>query len=455
MTDRTRRPEIKNNSSPEPSPEPDMPVNFSSSEASVAQAPVFHTSGSAPAPQGVAGLSSLSSTGRVQPPIPTRVGVGDAPLDDSTEYDDLPQAFKEAYDALMAINGQDAYSAEARAVGKLNADEYLALPTGFTWPEVPASEVGGTSMLGAFDLQSLAAIYVLNKLRAPAEANPVIYGLLRMEAVKMGWLKAQKEVAFVTPPPGFLRVFLSDMSTVVSQIELLRTAAFVVPLCAEVVFRTYGHHYLSGQEGDYINRYRTLLKSCLVPDVHNLLPPSVMYHHALHWVSPSRVREVVTAQLNRPRLPEAIAIRYDAAPAGTAIITTTAAVLKAMEASGLLPDIRSLRLIEVDSVFSLNREIRNNPPAFHRTCFAYNMPPLPEDVRQRLETCKAACVSFAPLTQAFIEAIFKDAALGKAKALEKHAFENPVLRTRARNFFRDLGKEEATSLASLFPTTSR
>ncbi|KAG1240028.1 hypothetical protein G6F68_018061 [Rhizopus microsporus] len=82
-------------------------------------------------------------------------------------------------------------------------------------------------------MKDLAAVYVLNKARAPEEEYAVKFGMLRMEAVKNGWLATQKEVVRVPRPPNVMAEFLADLATVSDDFGTIRTTSFVVPFVVE------------------------------------------------------------------------------------------------------------------------------------------------------------------------------------------------------------------------------
>jgi len=191
---------------------------------------------------------------------------------------------------LYLANGQDAYDAEAAAVGRLKQEEYLALPEGWVAPTIRPEEVGRSTTRDRFRVRDLAAIYKLNKDRSPIGENAVTYGMLRMEAVKMGWVNGQREIVSVpfTDYATALQELATDLAAVRAQLDTFRSAAFLIPLVCEHTFRTMGHHYITGQATDYQTRYRKTLKSCLAEGLMNLLQPANLFHHVLHWVSPAR-----------------------------------------------------------------------------------------------------------------------------------------------------------------------
>lgn len=353
-------------------------------------------------------------------------------------------------DELVEINGQDSYDALSAGIGKLKQDEYLRLPLTYAATVVQAKDVGKPIAHSGMTPAVWAQVYALNKVQSPDGADPVTFGFLRMEAVKAGWFDNQREVMLVAEVPGALRIMVEDYGTIRDKLERIKTAAFIVPLVAEHVFRTMGHHYITSDSASYVARYSDTFRSCLLPDIAGILPPAVLYHAALHWVSPRRSRAVLMAQAGTPAIPDALTIRANAAPAGTAILTTTAAIIDSMMAVGIASEFATHGHFNLPLITKLTEVIKNDPTRYHKSYFAYGVTPLTTAESKQLEAGKAEAVRFAPYAQAFVNVLLKDAALGRAKALKKHADGNPVQMRRAANFFRALTRKEVTSITKLF-----
>jgi len=362
----------------------------------------------------------------------------------------LTQAQNDLLAELEEINGQDSYDALTAGIGKLKRTEYLVLPLGFQAGNVPARLVGTPAGHAMMTVNDWAQVYVLNKAVTPDGVDAVLFGFLRMEAVKAGWYTDQREVVFNAPANDALRVMINDFGTVRDKLDRLKTAAFIVPLVAEHVFRTMGHHFISSDAAAYTERYSSTLKSCLLPDIANLLPPATMFHTALHWISPRRSREVLIAQMGGQTIPDALQIRANAAPAGTAILTTSAAIIDAMDAVGLAAEFQQYGGFDLDLIKRITVTIKSEPTRYHKAYFAYGVNPLNAGEATALEQAKAVAIAFAPYAQGFINTLLRDAALGKAKALAKHANNNPVQLRRASTLFRAITRKEITSVAKLF-----
>jgi len=355
---------------------------------------------------------------------------------------------------LDEVNGQDAYSNEDAALGKVSRGEYLVLPTNFTPPTISAKDVGDSRIFTRFTKQQLAEIYALNKAAAPTGTDAKRYAMLRMESVKMGWVSGQREIRRETPPATAMSTFLTDIGEEKDNLARYRTAAFLIPLVAEHTFRTMGHHYLTGEAATYEKRYSDTLRACLAVNVHGLLASGVQYHSLFHWVSPRRAREVLMAQLGTTRIPDALAIRANAAPAGTALVTTSAAVLSAMRAANIYNEFRTAGNFNFATIERVTTLVKANPTTYHKTYYAYGVPAPTQQMKDDLETAKVEAARFAPVAQAFIDAMFQDSALNNAKALKKHANDNPVLMRRAQRFFRAIARKEAKNVAELFTKTA-
>jgi hypothetical protein len=383
-------------------------------------------------------------------PIPTKTAEDAFLADIKGLSDDAMKLLRELYVA----NGQDAFDAEAAAVGRLKQEEYLALPANWVYPRVKPAEVGRAATRDKFKARDLAVIYYLNKQRAPLGENAVTYAMLRMEAVKMGWVAGQKEIVYLpfTDYAAALREFTTDLMPVRNNLDTFRLAAFLVPLVAEHTFRTMGHHYITGLATEYQTRYRKTLRSCLAEEVMTLLQPANLFHHVLHWVSPERAYNVLDAQLGTRTLPDALIIRATSAPAGWAIVTTTEAVLAAMESANILNEIEEEFDGDLDEVRNASKSIKKNVRKWHKAYFAYNVaPPTPKELED-MNTARDVAISFAPYAQGFIEGTLRDAALGQAQALKKHSELNPVAKARAARFFRQLTRVGVSNVKDLFQT---
>jgi len=354
---------------------------------------------------------------------------------------------------LGDVNGQDAYSTTDAVLGKLNKSEYLLLPLGFEVPIVDAKDVGTPEAAARFGLDFLAQVYALNK--DVVADDKTRFGLARMEAVKMGWFDAriQKEYRYVKQAPNALKTFVDDLADKKNEFTLAQKVAWLTPLAAEYVFRTLGHHYVDATAATYRERYKRIFDSSLEPACATYLAGATQFHKAFHWITPQRVRNVLNAQLTSGTIPDAVALRKNAAPAGTAIITTTAAVLESAKASGYYEVLKTESKCDLDLIVRTSADIKSNPPKFHRVPQAYGLVPLPPDEAKALEAVKQEAIKFAPIAQAYVDALLGKAALGKALALKKHALENPVLYNKLLRVFRQLSRAECKSISDAFRTS--
>ena len=176
----------------------------------------------------------------------------------------------------------------------------------------------------------------------------------------------------------------------------------------------------------------------------------MLYHSALHWFSPGRASQVLGAQLNTPGIPDAPRIRYNAAPAGTATITTTDAIIKAMTQSGLATGFKVHGKFDLDKISALTATIKKDPPKYHKAYFAYGRGDLIAAEKADLEAVKQEASNFAPYSQAFITTYLQGADLSRARALAKHANQNSLAMKRAQNLFSLLGRNVPKNVEELF-----
>lgn len=183
-----------------------------------------------------------------------------------------------------------------------------------------------------------------------------------------------------------------------------------------------------------------------------ILQPATLFHHVLHWVSPERAYNVLNAQLTTATLPDALILRANAPPAGWAIITTTAAVLKALTSANLYEDINESTEIPLNLLESAAETIKKDVRKWHKAYFAYGVAPPSVAELTQMEEQRDNAIAFAPYAQGFIDGTLRDAALGQAQALKKHAELNPVARARAARFFRAIARTSVGTVEDLFTT---
>ena len=210
-------------------------------------------------------------------------------------------------------------------------------------------------------------------------------------------------------------------------------------MVAEHVFRTYGHHFITNDAVAYAERYAATFQACLLLRLANYPPANLLYHSASHWVNPGRAYDVLGAQLSTPSIPDALRIRYNAAPAGRAIITTTNAIIRAISQPRLSKGFVQHGGFDLNRISGLTTVIKADPPKYHKAYFAYGRADLTLQEKNELEAVKNDAARFAPYSQAFIGTYLRGADLSKAKALAKHANQNPLAMKRASNLFRLLG----------------
>jgi hypothetical protein len=358
--------------------------------------------------------------------------------------------------ALREVNGQDAYSVTALSLGVLKREEYLVLPdymdTSAALGVVPPENVGRDWANSQSDLtfEDFVHIYALNKEVGKDTKDPVMFALIRAEAVKMGWFVNQAEVRYAPVTVASFQIYAADATAISDGTERARTAAYLVPMMTENVFRTTGHHYLTGMADEYERKYQALCSACLVPDLSRILRAGELWHKVLHWIGPQQARSVMVSHLGGSLLPNAIAIRLNAAPAGTAIITTTAAVIDAMKACNWAKEVEAEGGFNFKKILDASKAIAGDVTRYHTAYFAYGVTPLTDEETAIRDEASAEAIRFAPCAQGFIEAMYSDSSLARAKALRKHAEANPGILRRAMRVFRHLSRADAETIRSIF-----
>jgi hypothetical protein len=364
---------------------------------------------------------------------------------------------KDLAELLAEINGQDCYDAKVAAVGKLSNAHYLFLPDTFT-PVVPSiSDIGKAGCVTNMDPLVWGQIYTLNKPVFDAGENGIKAALLRAELVSAGWVHGGYEVSYVPAPPDkdVVAALTADKDTIAAHILDAKKLALLLPLAAEHVFRTLGHHFLTAMAADYTDKYNRFFAACVMANLASYLPPDLLYHRVAHWVPLDRALSVTRDAGQRLRLPNAVVIRSTSGPAGTALITTSEAVLHALAQTGLRDALIDASGIEVKVITEMATLVRENPGKYHTIPTAYGHGVLSTDDQVALDAAKEIAIQIAPILQGFLDSLPRNSDLPQAKALAKHADTNPLLRKRAKVYFKEVGTTKASSMAELLAMDKR
>lgn len=362
--------------------------------------------------------------------------------------------------ALLAeINGQDCYDAKTDAVGKLSKAYFLKIPNTFPTDLVEPGRIGLADAVEGMTTTHWAQIYYLNKSAFSKEQEPIKIkaAMLRADLVAAGWVTGTYEVQRVEEPDMQLVAaeMAKDMEAIKESKDQSKKLALLLPLAAEHVFRTMGHHYLTNLASDYSAKYQRFFAACVLTELTNYLPEELLYHRVAHWVPLDLALAVAQSVDQKPKLPNAVVLRSKAGPAGTAIITTSEAILKALAQTGLLTPLQSASGVDIKTLIVMSEKVKADPGRYHTIPTAYNKAHLPPDEEKALNDAKEMGIMLAPVLQGFLDSLPKNSQLPQAKALIKHADTNPLLRKRAKAFFKEVGTTKAPTMAELFSTQLR
>jgi hypothetical protein len=356
---------------------------------------------------------------------------------------------------LEDMNGQDAYNATGAARGALSRAHFLKLPIGHGIVEVPISEVGVFADSTVFPHSLTAQIYALNKAAFGTDERAMKIALIRVYMVRCGWLSGTYEVEEVAPLPDAIAIMSTDLPTIRRFDDSARRLALLLPLAAEHTFRTMGHHYISAMGVEYSAKYQRFFNACVMPELTNFLPAEDLFHTVAHWTSLARALAVAKSPARNSLLPDAVKVRSTSAPAGTALVATTAAVLEAMDGAGLATALEEASGVSIAEIETVVEAIKADPAKFHTIPSAYGSTAPTASEAAAFVSVKSTCARIAPVIQGFLDALPSGSSLSAAKALAKHADVNPMLRKKAKVFFKEIGVTKAANMAELFSVDKR
>lgn len=351
---------------------------------------------------------------------------------------------------LAMMNGTDAYNSATVAMGKLDVAEYLRVPIGYSPKVFDADTTGQILATNPFTSNEFEQIYALNKEPFGTDERAIKIALLRALAVRAGWYTGTYEVIEVAPHVDPVAIVENDLVAIKRFYPDAVKLAALLPLASEFVFRTMGHHYLTGLSPEYDAKYQKFFNACVEPNLTSYLAPADLYHKALHWVSLVDAAEVSRNSVASAWLPNAVVIRTTSAPAGTAIIATSVAILAAMDGTGLKEALKEASGAQIDELEAVAVTIANDPGKYHTIPAAYKRSAPYGDAKLKFELAKAEAIKLAPVLQGFLDALPNSSTLSQARALAKHADANPLLRKRAKVFFKEIGTAKAGNMVELF-----
>lgn len=155
------------------------------------------------------------------------------------------------------------------------------------------------------------------------------------------------------------------------------------------------------------------------------------------------------------KLPHAIQIRVTSLPAGTALVTTTAAALASIGKVVKMEDLVKYSGYDVDLVMGIADKIRKDPAKYHIYPQAYDLPKLGKNDQEEVDRAKSAAERMAAFTQGFINALPTLSSMARARAISKHAEDNPAMTSKVMRYFRSLSKAKADSIEALFAVAGK
>jgi hypothetical protein len=217
--------------------------------------------------------------------------------------------------------------------------------------------------------------------------------------------------------------------------------------CAvEHSFRTKGHHYKNtGVEANFYRvGYQRFLDACFKDGFS--FPSGVdefcIFHTAVHPFKLKALPLVATHYTANCMVAEAAILRFDGAPNGNAVITTSKAALDALAGETWYGKFKDLYNDQIELVYAASAKIHEDKFSFHNCSALYGMKHkgsvdingedmTMSDIKSKTASVASACQGLIVALDALSAAKkINGFALSRAKALKKAADANPVLSIR-------------------------
>jgi len=213
--------------------------------------------------------------------------------------------------------------------------------------------------------------------------------------------------------------YLND-NTKETEREYLAILSVIAPIMASIQFVKTGHHFLDNI--DYKNAYDRHFKSAVKEDLKNVVPYKYLFHTAVHWMGPNAMWKYAITMKDKGAATDGLSKKLKVAPAGTAVITTSVAVLKAMSVMPFWDEMVKTHGTAIELVQKKSEEIIANPVVYHKRADLFGVTSKLND--EEFVRAFEAARTLSPFTQAFINQLARGSALYEARAIRKHAEEN-------------------------------
>jgi len=211
--------------------------------------------------------------------------------------------------------------------------------------------------------------------------------------------------------------------------ETLTKMIKYLPILAHMAFVKFEHHYIDNAyfKESYAKQFKSL----------KMFGEEASWNHAdviypsVHWMGPYVMRKWCENLINDDLMPRPLAIKFPLIPAGTALICSTVAVLRA---AGAIPGFNAFYEV-YDRQWALMsqavHDIKLTPYKFHTRADLFDE----ESAEAALNPAKDAAAQLAPAAQAFINRYAQGTDLARIQAIKKHAQNNLGLLRRYEAIF--------------------
>ncbi|KAJ1951587.1 hypothetical protein FBU59_000062 [Linderina macrospora] len=314
----------------------------------------------------------------------------------------------------------------------------LAVPADRKYPELNASAVGEAgAKRAAFDDDYYMQVYALNKDLCPDPSYAVEFGLVRAEAVRLGWGDGSYETDYVESDLDAKKVFESDKQKINAKTPSAKRAAWLIPMVSEFVLRTVGHHYVFENESLYRDAHDSIMKACNAQEVTRLMPRGLLYYSVLHWTGYMTPYKVAGLHTKDDVLPKALVKRHTYLPPAPALITFVAQVGKHMGSNGYTYDGQSNFETNMKKVIRMAEIVRKDPIKYHPYSGKYKITPMHAAEQTEFDDVKEAAIQMAPVARAFVAVVMPSSYLIRAKQLKTAADRGSWTFTAAKREFTD------------------
>lgn len=369
-------------------------------------------------------------------------------------FENEKAAIKSLKELLDSIDSQDPYDIEITGISPISKSDYLILPASLKdrLTNNNVDQIGLSKLVNEIEW---AQIVWLNALSLGKTNNmsdvrkpQLITAILRAYLVELGYCNLDKdgkprhvncsEVIFQDGPTKVNYKILGDsIDNFGIKIAHIKALACYAPSMMSSHFLKTGHNFLANVSNKY---YDKLFNSCMIQGLSNILSFDILFHTAMHWMGAANARKGWENIIRQEKPIKALELRFNSSPAGSALITTSYAVIQHIARFERFAYAATYFNDKINKIKIIVDDIARDATAYSQNYQLFGHAGSKTDSKEYLDAIEAA-KTISVICQAYLETISKGTRIASAKVLKNHADDSIMVKKAMIVFFKQASED--------------